>query len=186
MIIGITSNSKRQIQYNPYPHEKDINFASIHIDNIVSKFLPSVSNFLGIKFELSKLIVAGASMGGLMSIKTSIMYPEFENIISLSPAFWFGYPKVIEDIQNLNEKSATHLYTGKKEGHIFEKHVEDIFPIEWDLDFSNNDDFYFSGVQKIYEAFHSNNKNVNFTYDENGMHNEGSWATSLLKIFLYL
>ena len=114
------------------------------------------------------------------------MYPEFENIISLSPAFWFGYPKVMEDIQNLNEKSATHLYTGKKEGHIFEKHVEDIFPIEWDLDFSNNDDFYFSGVQKIYEAFQSNNKNVNFTYDENGMHNESSWATALLKIFLNL
>ena len=186
LIIGITSNSKRQIQYNPYPHEKELNFASIHIDNIVTKFLPSVSNFLDIKFELSKLIVAGASMGGLMSIKTSIMYPEFENIISLSPAFWFGYPKVIEDIQNLNEKSATHLYTGKKEGHIFEKHVEDIFPIEWDLDFSNNDDFYFSGVQKIYEAFQSNNKNVNFIYDENGMHNESSWATALLKIFLNL
>ena len=102
MIIGITSNSKRHIQYNPYPHEKELNFASIHIDNIVTKFLPSVSNFLDTKFELSKLIVAGASMGGLMSIKTSIMYPEFENIISLSPAFWFGYPKVIEDIQNLN------------------------------------------------------------------------------------
>ena len=32
----------------------------------------------------------------------------------------------------------------------------------------------------------SNNKNVNFTYDENGMHNESSWATALLKIFLNL
>ena len=186
LIIGITSNSKRQIQYNPYLHEEDINFASIHIENIVSKFLPSVSNFLEIKFDLSKLIVAGASMGGLMSIKTSIMYPQFENIISLSPAFWFGYPKVVEDIKNLNEKSATHLYTGKKEGHIFGKHVKDIFPNEWDLDFSNNDDFYFSGVQKIYEAFQLNNKNINFTYDENGMHNESSWATALLKIFLNL
>ena len=50
LIIGITSNSKRQIQYNPYPHEKDINYASIHIDNIVSKFLPSVSNFLNLNF----------------------------------------------------------------------------------------------------------------------------------------
>ena len=125
-------------------------------------------------------------MGGLMSIKTSIMYPEFENIISLSPAFWFGYPKVTEDVKNLKEKSVTHLYTGKKEGHIFKNHVEDIFPNEWDLDFSNNDDFYFSGVQKIYEAFQSNNKNVNFTYDENGMHNESSWATALLKIFFNL
>ena len=86
LIIGITSNEKRHIQYNPYPHEKELNFASIHIDNIVSKFLPSVSNFLGIKFEHSKLIVAGASMCGLMSIKTSIMYL-FCNLHSLDLIF---------------------------------------------------------------------------------------------------
>ena len=114
MIISVTSNSKRQFQYNPYPIKDDKNFAEEHIKNIVLKFIPSVKNFLGINLDQTKFIVAGASMGGLMSIKTSIIYPEFENIISLSPAFWFGYPGILYDIKNLGNNSTTYLYTGKK------------------------------------------------------------------------
>ena len=42
LIIGITSNEKRHIQYNPYPKENEINHAETHIKNIVLNFLPSV------------------------------------------------------------------------------------------------------------------------------------------------
>ena len=126
LIIGITSNSKRQIQYNPYLHEKEINFASIHIDNIVSKFLPSVSNFLDIKFELSKLIVAGASMGGLMSIKTSIMYPEFENIISLSLHSGLDIQK-LSKIFKILMRSQLRISTPGKEKGIFLKNMLRIY-----------------------------------------------------------
>jgi len=121
-------------------------------------------------------------MGGLMSIKTSILFPQFRNIISLSPAFWFGYPRVLEDVDNLSNESSTYLYTGKKEGHIFGDHVKNIFPNHWDLDFSNNDDFYYSGVKKIEDSLKSNNKTVIFSFQENGHHNETSWATAILEI----
>ena len=168
LIIGITSNEKRHIQYNPYPKENEINHAETHIKNIVLNFLPSVLNYLNISLENTNQIVAGASMGGLMSIKTSVMFPQFRNIISLSPAFWFGYPSV--------------LNTGKKEGHIFGDHVKNIFPNNWDLDFSNNDDFYFSGVKNIKDSFDSNNKKVIFSSQDNGRHNETSWATAILEI----
>ena len=182
LIIGITSNKKRQIQYNPYPKENEINHAETHIKNIVSNFLPSILNYLNVNFENTNQIVAGASMGGLMSIKTSILFPQFRNIISLSPAFWFGYPRVLFDVQNLSNESSTYLYTGKKEGHIFGDHVKNIFSNDWDLDFSNNDDFYYSGVKKIEDSLKSNNKTVLFSYQENGHHNETSWATAILDI----
>ena len=182
MIIGITSNEKRHIQYNPYPKENEINHAETHIKNIVLNFLPSVLNHLNVNFENTNQIVAGASMGGLMSIKTSILFPQFRNIISLSPAFWFGYPRVLEDVNNLSNESSIYLYTGKKEGHIFGDHVKNIFPNHWDLDFSNNDDFYYSGVKKIEDSLKSNNKTVIFSFQENGHHNETSWATAILDI----
>ena len=182
LIIGITSNEKRHIQYNPYPKENEINHAETHIKNIVSNFLPSVLNYLNVNFDNTNQIVAGASMGGLMSIKTSILFPQFRNIISLSPAFWFGYPRVLYDVKNLSNESSTYLYTGKKEGHIFGDHVKNIFSSDWDLDFSNNDDFYYSGVKKIQDSLKSNNKTVIFTYQENGHHNEASWATAILDI----
>jgi predicted alpha/beta superfamily hydrolase len=182
LIIGITSNEKRHIQYNPYPKENEINHAERHIKNIVLNFLPSVLNYLNINLDNTNQIVAGASMGGLMSMKTSILFPQFSNIISLSPAFWFGYPSVLHDIKNLSNESSTYLYTGKKEGHIFGDHVKNIFPNNWDLDFSNNDDFYYSGVKNIKDSFDSNNKKVIFSFQENGRHNETSWATAIFEI----
>ena len=182
LIIGITSNEKRHIQYNPYPRENEINHAETHIKNIVLNFLPSVLNYLNINLDNTNQIVAGASMGGLMSMKTSILFPQFRNIISLSPAFWFGYPSVLHDIKNLSNESSTYLYTGKKEGHIFGDHVKNIFPNNWDLDFSNNDDFYYSGVKNIKDSFDSNNKKVIFSFQENGRHNEISWATAIFEI----
>ena len=182
LIIGITSNEKRHIQYNPYPKENEINHAETHIKNIVLNFLPSVLNYLNISLENTSQIVAGASMGGLMSMKTSIMFPQFRNIISLSPAFWFGYPSVLNDVKNLSNESSTYLYTGKKEGHIFGDHVKNIFPNNWDLDFSNNDNFYYSGVKNIKESLDSNNKKVIFSFQDNGGHNETSWATAILEI----
>ena len=182
LIIGITSNEKRHIQYNPYPKKNEINHAETHIKNIVLNFLPSVLNYLNINLENTSQIVAGASMGGLMSIKTSIMFPQFRNIISLSPAFWFGYPSILNDVKNLSNESSTYLYTGKKEGHIFGDHVKNIFPNNWDLDFSTNDDFYYSGVKNIKESLNSNNKKVIFSFQDNGSHNEISWATAILEI----
>ena len=182
LIIGITSNEKRHIQYNPYPKENEINHAETHIKNIVLNFLPSVLNYLNINLEDTSQIVAGASMGGLMSIKTSMMFPQFRNIISLSPAFWFGYPSVLNDVKNLSNESSTYLYTGKKEGHIFGDHVKNIFPNNWDLDFSDNDNFYYSGVKNIKESLDSNNKKVIFSFQDNGGHNETSWATAILEI----
>ena len=182
LIIGITSNEKRHIQYNPYPKENEINHAETHIKNIVLNFLPSVLNHLNISLENTNQIVAGASMGGLMSMKTSILFPQFRNIISLSPAFWFGYPSVLHDIKNLSNESSTYLYTGKKEGHIFGDHVKNIFPNNWDLDFSNNDDFYYSGVKNIKDSFDFNNKKVIFSSQDNGRHNETSWAAAILEI----
>ena len=135
LIIGITSNEKRHIQYNPYPKENEINHAETHIKNIVLNFLPSVLNYLNVNFENTNQIVAGASMGGLMSIKTSILFPQFRNIISLSPAFWFGFPGIVNDLNNLSKKSICNLSVGTKEGDIFGDQVKNIFPKEWDLDF---------------------------------------------------
>jgi len=182
LIIGITSNDKRHIQYNPYPKENEINHAETHIKNIVLNFLPSVLDNLNINLENTNQIVAGASMGGLMSMKTSILFLLSGFLISLSPAFWFGYPSVLNDIKNLSNESSTYLYTGKKEGHIFGDHVKNIFPNNWDLDFSNNDDFYYSGVKNIKDSFDSNNKKVIFSFQDNGGHNETSWATAVLEI----
>ena len=52
--------------------------------------------------------------------------------------------------------------------------------------FSNNDNFYFSGVKNVNDSLALNKKNVKFFIDENGLHNETSWASAMPEIFLNL
>ena len=54
---------------------------------------------------------------------------------------------------------------------------------KWDLDFSNNNDFYVSGVKKIEEELKLNNIKTNFVFKEKGQHNETHW-NPILREFL--
>ena len=171
-VVAVTSNSSRKKQY---PSGGQENFAIMHIESILENYLPQIYNDYDINVANLKKIVMGASMGGLMSIKTGILNPSFNNIISLSPAFWFGFPGIVDDLNNLNKKSICNLSVGTKEGDIFGDKVKNIFPEEWDLDFSNNDDFYVSGVKKIEKELKLNKIKTNFVFKEEGQHNETHW-----------
>ena len=154
-----------------------------NIESILEDHLPQIYGDYDIDVSNLKKIVMGASMGGLMSIKTGILNPSFENIISLSPAFWFGFPGIVNDLNNLSKKPICNLSVGTKEGDIFGDQVKNIFPKEWDLDFSNNNDFYVSGVKKIEEELKLNNIKTNFVFKEKGQHNETHW-NPILREFL--
>ena len=45
----------------------------------------------------------------------------------------------------------------------------------FNLDFSNNNDFYVSGVKKIEKELKLNNIKTNFVFKEEGQHNETHW-----------
>ncbi len=119
-----------------------------------------------------------------MSIKTSILYPTFDNVISFSPAFWYGYTNFINDLKNLNKKVICNISVGSKEGEIFEDKANSIKPAEWGLDYKNNNDFYVSGVKKINETIKENNIKTNFIQLPNGKHNENSWNQVLDKFLI--
>ena len=183
-VLGVTSNKNRKKQYNPYPRNKNYNHAVEHIETIVKNYLPIVVSDYDVNLSSTKRIVMGASMGGLMAIKTSILYPIFENIFSFSPAFWYGYVDFIEDLKNINKQALCNLSVGLKEGDLFGDEVGNIFPTEWDLDFSNNDNFYVSGVRKINEVFQKNKIKTNYIEQSNGKHNENSWLPILDKFLI--
>ena len=182
-VIGVTSNSSRKKQYNPYPRLGGTNHAIKHIDNIMNDFLPQIIGDYDIDYSYVKKIVLGSSMGGLMSFKTSIMYPQFDNVVSFSPAFWYGYPGIEEDLQYLSQSTLCNLSVGSDEGEIFGDEVRNIFPNEWELDFSSNDNFYISGVNKILEILKQRNIKTNFVFQDSGKHNEKTWS-HIFKEFL--
>ena len=175
-VLGVTSNSSRKMQYNPYPRVKGTNYAVKHIDNIMNDFLPQIIGDYEIDYDYVNKIVLGSSMGGLMSFKTSILYPQFDNVISFSPAFWYGFPGIEDDLQYLSQNTLCNLSVGTDEGEIFGDEVRNIFPNEWELDFSNNDNFYISGVNRILEILKQRNIKTNFVFQDSGKHNEETWS----------
>ena len=50
----------------------------------------------------------------------------------------------------------------------------------------DSDNFYFSGVKNINDSFELYEKNIKFFVDDNGLHNETSWASAMPEIFLNL
>ena len=180
-VIGVTSNSSRKKQYNPYPRLDGRNHAIKHIDNIINDFLPQIIGDYDIDYSYVKKIVLGSSMGGLMSFKTSIMYPQFDNVVSFSPAFWYGYPGIEEDLQYLSQNTICNLSVGSDEGEIFGDEARNIFPNEWELDFSSNDNFYISGVNKILEILKQRNIKTNFVFQDSGKHNEETWSVIFME-----
>ena len=182
-VIGVTSNSSRKKQYNPYPRVGGANYAIKHIDNIMNDFLPQIIEDYDVDYNYVKKIVLGSSMGGLMSFKTSILYPQFDNVVSFSPAFWYGYPGIEEDLQYLNQNTLCNLSVGSDEGEIFGDEARNIFPNEWELDFSSNDNFYISGVNKILDILKQRNIKTNFVFKDSGKHNEETWSC-IFKEFL--
>ena len=175
-VLGVTSNSSRKMQYNPYPRVKGTNYAVRHIDNIMNDFLPQIIGDYDIDYNYVNKIVLGSSMGGLMSFKTSILYPQFDNVISFSPAFWYGFPGIEEDLQYLSQNTLCNLSVGTDEGEIFGDEARNIFPNEWASDFSNNDNFYISGVNRILEILKQRNIKTNFVFQDSGKHNEETWS----------
>ena len=175
-VLGVTSNSSRKMQYNPYPRVKGTNYAVKHIDNIMNDFLPQIIGDYDIDYNYVNKIVLGSSMGGLMSFKTSILYPQFDNVISFSPAFWYGFPGIEEDLKYLSQNTLCNLSVGTDEGEIFGDEARNIFPNEWELDFSNNDNFYISGVNRILEILKQRNIKTNFVFQDSGKHNEETWS----------
>jgi len=175
-VLGVTSNSSRKMQYNPYPRVKGANYAVRHIENIMNDFLPQIIGDYDIDYNYVNKIVLGSSMGGLMSFKTSILYPQFDNVISFSPAFWYGFPGIEEDLQYLSQNTLCNLSVGTDEGEIFGDEARNIFPNEWELDFSNNDNFYISGVNRILEILKQRNIKTNFVFQDSGKHNEETWS----------
>jgi len=182
LIIAITSNQKRQVQYNPYPRGNS-QVCLNHLKKIHNEFIPAAIEHFNLNISNAKRHVLGASMGGLMALKFSIINPEFTNVICLSPAFWYGFPGILKDIPKIGGNTFIHLYTGKKEGHIFGDKVGNIFPSEWKLDFSTNDNFYLSGVNAIELKLSENNISHEYFVEEDGLHNEEYWRKNLITYF---
>ena len=120
ILVGIDNGGvKRMNEYNPYDNERfGKGEGDLYVDFIAKTLKPYIDKKFRTKKDAANTIIAGSSMGGLISMYAVIKYPKvFGGAGVFSPAFWVG-PKIFDDIKAKGKKvnSNIYFYAGKQEG----------------------------------------------------------------------
>jgi len=124
IVVGIDNGgTKRMTEYNPYDHDK---FGSgegdLYLNFIAKTLKPYIDKKFRTKPDAANTMIAGSSMGGLISMYAVMKYPKvFGKAGVFSPAFWVA-PALKADLENM-VKPTTHknvriyFYAGEQEGN---------------------------------------------------------------------
>ncbi len=119
IVIGIYNDSTKRInEYDPYDDDKyGKGEGNQYLDFIANTLKPYVDkNFRTLK-DANHTIIAGSSMGGLISMYALVKYPEvFGGAGIFSPAFWIA-PQIYTDVANAKwqKNFQIYFYAGEKE-----------------------------------------------------------------------
>ncbi len=157
IVIGIDhGGEKRMTEYNPYTFDRfGAGEGDRYVDFIVKTLKPFVDKHFRTQAGPSGTIIAGSSMGGLISCYAALKYPSvFGGAGVFSPAFWTA-PELDQYIDSLTSKIRARFffYAGAKESDAM---VPDMQRIA--------DKIALKGDNLIYSVV-----------DEEGKHNEAAW-----------
>jgi predicted alpha/beta superfamily hydrolase len=121
IVVGIDhGGSKRLNEYNPYDNEKfGKGEGKLYADFLVKTLKPFIDKKYRPLTDKKHTLIAGSSMGGLISLYTVLKYPNtFGGVGVFSPAFWISGTKIFDDIRTKGGKvnSAIYFFGGKLEG----------------------------------------------------------------------
>ena len=156
IVVGIANGPNRMNEYNPYSF-KDYGKGTgdAYVDFLAKTLKPFIDSHYKTITSKENTLIAGSSMGGLISYYALLKYPEvFGKAGVFSPAFWTadGIEKLTDSVERkINSK--LFFYMGKLEG---EKYIHDMNEI----------------VQKL--GKHSD-AIIYSVIDPTGKHNEQAW-----------
>lgn len=157
IIIGIDNGSeKRMNEYNPYDEPK---FGKGEGDEYVDFLVQTLKPFIDKKYRTlnnaANTVVAGSSMGGLISLYAILKYPNiFGGAGVFSPALWTA-PQLSDDVKKFapHAKGKIYFYAGGAESETM-----------------------VSDMMHVSELLHKNAKvKMKINIKADGKHNEANW-----------
>ncbi len=180
IIVGIdNSGSKRLDEYSPWKTDslKETEFSNSGGDGekyakwLVENLKPFIDSSYRTKKESKYNILAGSSMGAIITAYISALYPNvFGNIGIFSLSSWFSEKEFLNFISNncLEKNTKVYIQVGTKEGDNIDKSFID-----------NINQAYIDSSLNYYNALIKNNHNINNIWLRimaNETHNEKYWA----------
>ena len=167
IVVGIDNGPKRLNEYNPFDHDQ---FGPGEGKEYAAFVAETLKPFIDSRYRTLKdrgnTIVAGSSMGGLISYYIQLTYPGvFGKAGVFSPAFWTA-PGIIPLTDSLAKKSngKFFFYMGALEG---EEYMNDMYRLMQEL----------------------GSKSSSFIYavtDAEGRHNEAAWRKWFPEFFRFM
>ena len=171
IIVGIDNGSLDRInEYAPFKNKKNGSGGQgdLFLKFIVETLKPSIDTSYRTLSDKNNTIMAGSSMGGLISFYAGLVYPNiFGKIGVLSPAFWFN-PKVLDLAKQYKDADRSRFYVSgsKVEFKTMEKTLQDTYDALKTGGFDDN--------------------NIRVIARDKGKHNEKFWSKEFKPMFDWL
>ena len=129
IVVGVDNTPQRLAEYNPYQFQ---NFGMGEANQYLSFLVETLKPFIDKKYRTlvnkDNTIIAGSSMGALVSYYAMLKYPAvFGKAGIFSPSFQTAPAiKLLTDSAASNISSKFFFYIGQKEGDAFVKNLEEI------------------------------------------------------------
>jgi len=169
ILVGIDHDENtRMCEYNPYDSSYGPGTGQQYADFLVNTLKPFIDQNYRTLPGASNTCIAGASMGGLISMYAIAEYPEvFGSAGVFSPALWIA-PDIYSNVERLKPRLNSHrifFLSGEKEG------VEML-----------------QNTKKAYEILNPDglNQNIVFVTREDGKHNERFWRREFKTFFNFI
>lgn len=130
IVIGIDNGPKRFNEYNPFDFEKfGAGEGKAYTDFIAHTLKPFIDQHYRTATNKESTMIAGSSMGGLISYYAMLQYPEvFGKAGIFSPAFWTAPAiKGLTDSLSALQKGRFFFYMGGREGSTY---IQDMLDVE--------------------------------------------------------
>lgn len=132
IVIGVENGSERMQEYNPYDlNDFEEGKGDRYIDFLVKTLKPFIDRHYRTLHSAENTLIAGSSMGGLISYYAMLKYPDvFGKGGIFSPAFWTA-----ETIKNLTDSTGNKLhgklffYIGGLEGATYLNDMKEVVEI---------------------------------------------------------
>ncbi|MBW8360216.1 MAG: alpha/beta hydrolase [Weeksellaceae bacterium] len=173
IVVGIDNGgSERLNEYSPWKNAKyGGGKGALYSDFLANTLKPYIDRTYRTKKQARNTVLAGSSMGGLISFYTGMRYPEkFGKLLIFSPSFWFANAEVNAFIHNNSNKEVRkiklYFLAGKKESQEMVSDIEKVVPL-----------LRKQGVRQ---------KNILTKFDADGTHSESYWSMEFGSAYLWL
>lgn len=169
IVVGIHhGEDQRLTEYNPYNSEHGLGEGKLYISFLIDTLKPFIDQNYRTLTDVENTVIAGSSMGGLISMYAIVAHPDVFGAAGIfSAAFWLA-PEIFELIDKEKDKlfeRKIFFVIGDKEGEVM-----------------------LSNTKKAYQILNPDGKNENIIFIEkgDGKHTEWFWHREFIPFYEFI